>query len=41
MRPTRGPRTAFFIDDKPENIAGARRLGLDAELFHGEADLRE
>ena len=31
----------FFTDDKPENIEGARRLGIDAELFRGEADLRE
>lgn len=35
------PEDCFFTDDKPENIAGARRLGLDAELFRGEADLRE
>jgi len=35
------PEECFFTDDKPENIAGARKLGIDAELFRGEDDLRE
>ena len=29
----------FFVDDVPENIAGARRAGLDCELFQGVASL--
>jgi len=30
----------FFTDDKPGNIEGARRVGMDAELFGGAEDLR-
>jgi len=34
------PGQCFFTDDKPENIEGARQVGMDAELFGGAADLR-
>src|SRR5579885_1856179 len=31
---------ALFIDDRPENVAGARRAGLHAELYTGWEDFR-
>jgi putative hydrolase of the HAD superfamily len=31
----------FFVDDKPENVAGARAAGLDAVLFSGHEPLLE
>jgi HAD superfamily hydrolase (TIGR01509 family) len=34
------PGQCFFTDDKPENIEGARRVGMDAELFTGAEPLR-
>lgn len=34
------PERCFFTDDKPENIEGARQVGMDAELFGGVGDLR-
>jgi putative hydrolase of the HAD superfamily len=34
------PERCFFTDDKPENIEGARRVGMDAELFAGAGELR-
>jgi putative hydrolase of the HAD superfamily len=33
-----GPR--LFVDDRPENVAAARRSGLDAHLFRGASGLR-
>lgn len=33
------PNQIFFIDDRPENIAGARAAGMDAELFTTLDDL--
>jgi epoxide hydrolase-like predicted phosphatase len=33
------PEEAIFIDDSPENVAGARDAGLQAVLFHTELDL--
>ncbi len=35
------PEECFFTDDRPENIEGARALGIHAEVFEGEAKLRE
>jgi len=35
------PSRAIFFDDRMENVAGARRAGFRAELFSGEATLRE
>jgi len=37
----RRPSSCFFVDDIPENIAGAQRLGFDAVLFEGEKKLRQ
>ena len=34
------PEQCFFTDDKPGNIEGARRVGMDAELFTGAEELR-
>ena len=34
------PEQCFFTDDKPENIEGARRAGMDAELFTSAEELR-
>jgi HAD superfamily hydrolase (TIGR01509 family) len=31
----------FFVDDVAENIAGARRVGLDCEIFQGAAILAD
>ncbi len=31
----------LFIDDKPENVAGAASLGMDAILFEGSVPLRK
>lgn len=36
--PGRGPR--LFVDDKAENVAAARRSGLDGHLFRGASGLR-
>jgi putative hydrolase of the HAD superfamily len=30
----------FFVDDRPENVAGARKLGIDAVLFVSPEQLR-
>ncbi|UUO08112.1 HAD family phosphatase [Blastopirellula sp. J2-11] len=35
------PASIFFVDDRPENVAGAREYGLDAVLFIGADRLRE
>lgn len=35
------PEECFFTDDKPENIEGARTLGIHAEVFEGAGKLRE
>jgi putative hydrolase of the HAD superfamily len=34
------PAEAFFMDDRPENVAGARAVGMDAVLFTDPAALR-
>ncbi len=34
------PEECFFTDDVAENIAGARRVGIDAQLFAGEEQLQ-
>lgn len=34
------PRQCFFTDDKQENIDGARKVGMDAELFTDAEALR-
>jgi FMN phosphatase YigB (HAD superfamily) len=34
------PGACFFTDDKPENVEGARGVGMDAVLFTGARDLR-
>ena len=34
------PEACFFTDDLAENVEGARRAGMDAELFRGANDLR-
>lgn len=31
----RGPERALFVDDLPENVEAARKLGIDARLFVG------
>jgi FMN phosphatase YigB (HAD superfamily) len=36
--PGYGPR--LYVDDRPENVAAARRSGLDAHLFRGASGLR-
>ncbi|MCA9106853.1 MAG: HAD family phosphatase [Pirellulaceae bacterium] len=33
------PHEIFFMDDRPENVAGARSAGIDAELFTSGAKL--
>lgn len=33
------PAEIFFVDDRPEHVAGARRVGFDAVQFTGVADL--
>jgi putative hydrolase of the HAD superfamily len=33
------PAECFFTDDSPVNVAAARRVGIDAEIFTGAADL--
>ena len=33
------PEACFFTDDRPENVDGARRFGIDAELFTGVPSL--
>jgi glucose-1-phosphatase len=35
------PGECFFVDDRPENVEGARAAGLDAELFRGQSELEE
>jgi glucose-1-phosphatase len=35
------PHECFFTDDRPENVEGARALGIHAEVFEGEGKLRE
>lgn len=39
-RSGRPPEELFFTDDVEANIEGARRLGIDAEIFVGEESLR-
>jgi len=34
------PEGCFFTDDKPVNIEGARRVGMESALFTGTDDLR-
>lgn len=34
------PAEAFFMDDRPENVAGALAVGMDAVLFTGAVPLR-
>jgi putative hydrolase of the HAD superfamily len=31
----------LFIDDRQENVDGARAVGMKAIVFHGEAALRQ
>ncbi|MCU0871870.1 MAG: HAD family phosphatase [Pirellulaceae bacterium] len=33
------PGEIFFVDDRPEHVAGARQAGFDAVLFTGAAEL--
>jgi len=35
------PQRIFFVDDRPENVAGAVAAGLDAVLFEGASALAE
>jgi putative hydrolase of the HAD superfamily len=35
------PEECFFTDDIPAFVAGARKAGIDAEVFEGEARLQE
>ncbi|MBI1352853.1 MAG: HAD-IA family hydrolase [Acidobacteria bacterium] len=35
------PEECFFTDDKPENVEGARAVGIQAETFVGVEPLRE
>src|SRR5579863_9102597 len=35
------PQDALFLDDRPENIAGARAVGLEAEVFQSWEEFRE
>ena len=35
------PNECLFIDDKPENIAGAERAGLHGVVFTNTDQLRE
>ena len=35
------PEECFFTDDVEENIEGARRVGIDAQLFSGEEQLKK
>ncbi|MCC9605306.1 HAD family phosphatase [Blastopirellula sp. JC732] len=35
------PSSIFFVDDRPENVAGALEAGLDAVLYIGADRLRE
>ncbi len=37
------PGECFFIDDSEDNVAGAKRMGMDGEVFRGESaeELRE
>jgi len=35
------PRECLFVDDKPANVAGARKAGMRAVLFTGTDDLKE
>lgn len=30
------PEECFFLDDRPENVAGARTIGIDAHVFNEE-----
>ena len=32
------PKTCFFLDDKPENIEGAKKVGMDGIVFTGDID---
>jgi glucose-1-phosphatase len=34
------PEELFFVDDLPENVAAARKLGISSVIFTGEAQLR-
>ncbi len=35
------PEEALFVDDRPENVAGAEGVGMRAMLFQGDASLPE
>jgi 2-haloacid dehalogenase len=35
------PEECLFIDDNPDNIEGARRVGLNGIVFAGAEDLRQ
>jgi FMN phosphatase YigB (HAD superfamily) len=35
------PGDIFFVDDLPENVAGAREIGLDAVLYTTPEQLRQ
>ncbi|MFI4877209.1 MAG: HAD family hydrolase, partial [Blastopirellula sp. JB062] len=35
------PQAIFFVDDRPENVAGAEQCGFDAVLFRGADSLCE
>lgn len=35
------PEDCLFVDDNPDNVAAARRMGMKGIIFHGADDLRE
>jgi putative hydrolase of the HAD superfamily len=35
------PAETLFVDDRPENVAGARAVGMQAMVFEGDASLEE
>ncbi len=38
-RTASSPEECFFVDDRPENVAGAAAVGIHAVEFRGQADL--
>ena len=34
------PALTFFVDDIPQNVEGARAIGMNGAVFTGAADLR-
>jgi FMN phosphatase YigB (HAD superfamily) len=35
------PREVLFFDDSPDNVEGARTVGMQAVVVHSIADIRE